>query len=365
MAAENELVRQIPKSGYPKVTTPGAPVDSTELSRNVGNTLMAVPGMGPTLGAVRTLAGLTRAGQAASAVGGTAATVGGQVGPYGVPLGGIAALMAAAAPPSAPATTGTTMTVAQKPGQAEGTLQAVPAAMAAPANPMVLPAGANNAQLAGYLPQPGQGAVRNNATGRVTFLDTPPPTNPAASTMATMPMAAPARQQVQIPRLAQRGGLFNAMADLTGQVSSAAGTVVANRAANAQRKEGTAVDQLARTNAREDMKLGVDVQRNQIADRGASVREAEEQRKAKTENFKAVDVTTGTDPITGQPIKTTMLVDLSKLGPDGKPVAMQLQPGGQSAAPKPLPPKDKLVSGQVYDTPRGRAKWDGKQFIPA
>lgn len=31
----------------------------------------------------------------------------------------------------------------------------------------------------------------------------------------------------------------------------------------------------------------------------------------------------------------------------------------------PLPPKDKLVKGQVYQTPRGPAHWDGKQFTPA
>lgn len=44
----------------------------------------------------------------------------------------------------------------------------------------------------------------------------------------------------------------------------------------------------------------------------------------------------------------------------GRPIAM----GGASQAPASLPPKDKLVTGNAYDTPKGRATWDGKQFIP-
>lgn len=37
---------------------------------------------------------------------------------------------------------------------------------------------------------------------------------------------------------------------------------------------------------------------------------------------------------------------------------------GAAAAPAPLPPKDKLVVGTAYDTPRGRATWNGSAFIP-
>lgn len=37
---------------------------------------------------------------------------------------------------------------------------------------------------------------------------------------------------------------------------------------------------------------------------------------------------------------------------------------GAPAAPAQLPPKDKLVKGVVYDTPKGRGTWDGKNFIP-
>lgn len=33
-----------------------------------------------------------------------------------------------------------------------------------------------------------------------------------------------------------------------------------------------------------------------------------------------------------------------------------------NAAPQPMPAKDQLKSGQVYQTPRGPARWDGKQF---
>ncbi|MFM2253808.1 MAG: hypothetical protein RJB68_2145 [Pseudomonadota bacterium] len=42
-----------------------------------------------------------------------------------------------------------------------------------------------------------------------------------------------------------------------------------------------------------------------------------------------------------------------------------VQPGqAQGAKPAALPPKDKLVIGQTYPTPRGNAVWDGKQFTP-
>lgn len=37
---------------------------------------------------------------------------------------------------------------------------------------------------------------------------------------------------------------------------------------------------------------------------------------------------------------------------------------GAPSQAAPLPPKDKLVKDVVYDTPKGRAIWDGKNFIP-
>jgi len=42
----------------------------------------------------------------------------------------------------------------------------------------------------------------------------------------------------------------------------------------------------------------------------------------------------------------------------------QQQGGPQRAQPAALPPKDKLVKGQTYPTPRGNAVWDGQQFTP-
>ena len=37
---------------------------------------------------------------------------------------------------------------------------------------------------------------------------------------------------------------------------------------------------------------------------------------------------------------------------------------GAGPAAAPLPPKDKLVVGTAYDTPRGRAVWNGTAFTP-
>ena len=48
------------------------------------------------------------------------------------------------------------------------------------------------------------------------------------------------------------------------------------------------------------------------------------------------------------------------LDSQGKPVDAR---GGQQAKAA-LPPKDKLVKGQTYPTPRGNAVWDGQQFNP-
>jgi hypothetical protein len=41
------------------------------------------------------------------------------------------------------------------------------------------------------------------------------------------------------------------------------------------------------------------------------------------------------------------------------------QPTGTTPHAKPLPPREQLQAGTVYQTARGAAKWDGKQFVPA
>lgn len=43
--------------------------------------------------------------------------------------------------------------------------------------------------------------------------------------------------------------------------------------------------------------------------------------------------------------------------------AKRLDQGAPQA--KPLPPKAQLIKGQTYQTPRGPARWDGAQFVPA
>lgn len=42
----------------------------------------------------------------------------------------------------------------------------------------------------------------------------------------------------------------------------------------------------------------------------------------------------------------------------------RLDQGLGASAPQPLPAKDKLVQGQVYQTARGATRWDGALFQP-
>ena len=72
--------------------------DSTELGRNIGNTLSALPGAAPMLGGIRALAGASKVGNALDAVGGTAGAVAAKVAPYAAPVVGFGAIASASRP---------------------------------------------------------------------------------------------------------------------------------------------------------------------------------------------------------------------------------------------------------------------------
>lgn len=95
----NSSVQQIPTTGY-RPAPDGNRIDSTELGRNVGNTLAALPGAAPALGAVRTLAAARGFDAAASGARGAASAVL----PYGAPAAGAVGLAnASSTSPAAPA----------------------------------------------------------------------------------------------------------------------------------------------------------------------------------------------------------------------------------------------------------------------
>jgi hypothetical protein len=62
---------------------------------------------------------------------------------------------------------------------------------------------------------------------------------------------------------------------------------------------------------------------------------------------------------------TTKLGGGQRLVVQGADGAFHEVPLGGQQQPAPLPPKDKLVKGKTYPTPRGNAVWDGSQFTPA
>ena len=91
------MLAQIPTQGYnpAPAAQPTNLATGTELGRNVSNTLMALPGISPAIGAARTLASASPIGTALSGVGGGASSVA----PYGVPAAAVAALGLASASP--------------------------------------------------------------------------------------------------------------------------------------------------------------------------------------------------------------------------------------------------------------------------
>lgn len=91
-------VSQIPATGgsYPAPTPDGK--NNTELGRNIGNALSALPGASPALGAMRGFVGASKVGGALDAVGIGAGALASKIAPYAVPAAGLGAIGAASQP---------------------------------------------------------------------------------------------------------------------------------------------------------------------------------------------------------------------------------------------------------------------------
>lgn len=137
-------VSQIPATGgtFPAPAPDGK--DNTEVSRNVGNALSALPGASPALGAIRSLAGASKVGTLLDAVGGGAGAIASKVAPYAVPAAGLGVVAAASQPDSITSTPAAT--------------PALPGTPAAVSQSTSSPAGATTtvAPPTGALPSPGQ-----------------------------------------------------------------------------------------------------------------------------------------------------------------------------------------------------------------
>ncbi|WP_114970210.1 hypothetical protein [Rhodoferax ferrireducens] len=110
-------VSQIPATGgaFPAPAPDGK--DNTELGRNVGNALSALPGAAPALGAIRGFAGAAKAGGALDAASVGAGALAAKISPYVKPIAGVSALSMAAA-------SGEPSTPTAQTGGATGTLDA-------------------------------------------------------------------------------------------------------------------------------------------------------------------------------------------------------------------------------------------------
>lgn len=94
------LISQIPLTTAAPSVAAQPQVNSTELGRNVSNTLSALPGAAPALGAIRTLSAASSALPSAAGIVGKLASVAAPVAPYAPVVGGVAAINAGANPPA-------------------------------------------------------------------------------------------------------------------------------------------------------------------------------------------------------------------------------------------------------------------------
>jgi len=125
-------VAQIPTNGY-GASPVGEKVEGSDFSRNVGNTLMAVPGISPALGAVSTMArAVPYVGKAIPYIGAGTGALASKAAPYAVPATGLGVLQSASSP----------STVQPNPAAPQ------PNGVANPAKPVVPQQGAPNDQAA-------------------------------------------------------------------------------------------------------------------------------------------------------------------------------------------------------------------------
>lgn len=102
-ANQNPLVSQIPTGGNINPAPQGNPVTGTEFTRNVSNTISALPGAAPILSGANALMAASQTGQAATTGAAGIANLAQKVAPYAVPTAGLYGISQAAESPQAPA----------------------------------------------------------------------------------------------------------------------------------------------------------------------------------------------------------------------------------------------------------------------
>ena len=102
-ANQNPLVSQIPTGGNINPAPQGNPVTGTEFTRNVANTISALPGAAPILSGANALMAASQTGQAATTGAAGIANLAQKVAPYAVPTAGLYGISQAAESPQAPA----------------------------------------------------------------------------------------------------------------------------------------------------------------------------------------------------------------------------------------------------------------------
>lgn len=418
------LINQIPADTAPnlKPADPNADTSDTtdsEAWRNVKNTVYALPGAGGLLEGGAALAGV--ASKVAPIIGGAiglGARAGSKVLPYAAPATGLVAIKqgmasenAAAAPAAAPAPASTAAaqpaTAAPTPAAAAPASAPAAAAASATADDSGLPSSSDNIatmnragqtlneigalQTSGAYAQPGaMGASPGlgyippdpaieqrrefDRTNLMDKMDEAIRHNPGArgARMAAVyggalhDLEGNAQSGANV-QTQEQGQVARTSMQEQGQNQRSGATIASNEKVQSQK------NQLAAAEAAP--KIGVDRQR--LADARilsnlqqqytaatddatrSSLAEQIRTLQGKTQNrFTVVPGGQTVDPTTGMVVRSPSSVVNNETG------QLVPQSDGASAKPAALPPKDKLVAGQTYDTPRGKARWDGQKFLP-
>lgn len=211
-----------------------------------------------------------------------------------------------------------------------------------------------------FQPQSGEGAFRNEQTGRVTRLQSEP--TGARQQLATPPRglasyaSEPQRQDVRAPVLNPNGGVFSSMVDFTNQAGQAMQAIAANKGMRNDRKDELDQQRVgldaASTLAKIDQgyqSLGLDGRRADTADRLAGVQEGELGLKRETQGI-ANRLATQQEQLRSQiateqdPAKRKSLVQrlMDFEGKTQQADPYLVVPGGQQIDP---------VSQRAYNTP--------------
>lgn len=409
-----QLIAQIPADNPSRPAAAKMPrVDSTELGRNVSNTLSALPGIAPMLTAGRALAGASAAEPVIAGAAGRLASLFAPAAPYAPVVGGGAALAVASRPPAPPfsptpqqqpaaaaAPAQPAAPVVQQPAGPVATLATLPAAAAIPApaqagsivKTILNPDGTPGKRLAW-----GAGATPMASLGAASFpLQQSDGTIIAGSTQDQDRSQATARlaSGVVDPREAIATGLQQQLAHQQAVIQAAA--EAATRYAGGSQKAFTNIFHAA-LSAGGQNNFGATQGQGAVAQLQNNVAAGhlnlETQSKAPVINAQTAYTSAKTPQakasaeeqlrvLQGKYEKEAPELFATTALPGSTDALGNKTPGGaivtnkrdgttkiiygNELAPKtePLPAKDKLVKGTTYDTPRGKAKWDGSQFLP-